>query len=331
MDESNETLATCFSLANLMRAATLSARGVSWKSQVQRFMADRLCQCVRLRDEILSGTWRPREVRPFTVCERGKLRRVTPVSMRDRVVERCLCDNAFAAFVTSEVMEGSSACLKGRGLHYAVNRIKGHLERADFDAWYYRYDFHDYFHKIDRGRAIDRMRGRLAPPFIPIVALSIGGESGVGLELGSQVCQLTAVWYPTPLDHVILGLPGLIGYDRYMDDGLAVFDSKEQALEAQEAFAEQAGEIGLTMNPDKTYCNRVTHPIVFCKTRIRKRPDGVSVNVRKPQTRHSVRHVRHVMRRAERVEIDTEPVIASTLGYINRGDADLSRLMAEFI
>lgn len=314
-----------------MEAARLCARGVSWKGQVQRFLNDRLCQCVQLRDEVLSGTWRPQDVRPFTLLERGKLRRVMPVAMRDRVVERCLCDNVIVPFIESDAIEDCSACIRGRGLKYAVERVKGHLEKAPPGAWVMQFDLHDYFHTIDRARLIGLLRERLPEPIVDLVALSIGGADGVGIELGSHVCQLMAVWYPTPLDHVMLSLPGLVGYHRYMDDGIAVFETRTQALNARRVLTQSAEAMGLSMNAHKTFCNRATHPVVFCKTRLTKRRDGVRMNVRKPQTRRMVRHMRSVVRRATKVEIDVPAMLASCLGYMNRGDADLSRLISDNI
>ena len=326
-DEQNDLLAACFSLGHLLRAATLCARGVSWKGQVQRFMDNRLCECVRLRDEVLSGTWRPRDVKPFCLVERGKVRRVMPVAMRDRVVERCLCDNAIVPFVERSVIKDCSACIHGRGLDYATRRVAEHLAKVPPGSWVFQFDFHDYFHTIDRADALRRMRGEIAGCLIPLVAYSIGGAEGVGLELGSHVCQLVAVWYPTPLDHLIQSLDGLVGYHRYMDDGIAIFETKAQALNAMHVFTVSAGAMGLAMNPRKTHCNRATHPIVFCKTRITKRKNGVRVNVRKQQSRRTVRHMRSVKQRAEHVEIDLAPVRASCLGSLNRGDADLTRLV----
>lgn len=310
-----------------MKAATLCSKGVSWKSQVQRFMADRLCQCARLREEVLSGTWRPREVEPFTLSERGKIRRVMPVAMRDRVVERCLCDNVLVPFIERSVIADSSACIRGRGLAYAIGRIRKHLERAPRGAWFFQFDFHDYFHSIDRSDILGRLSNHLAPGFVRLVELSIGGGAGVGLELGSHVCQLCAVWYPTPLEHLMQSMPGLVGYHRYMDDGIAIFETKAQALNAKRIFIQSAEAMGLSMNPKKTFCNRATHTIVFCKTRLRKRSSGVRVTVRKPQTRHLVRHIRNVIRRSKDHEIDVDAMLGACMGYMNRGDADLTRLL----
>lgn len=330
VDESNDLLVACFTLGHLMDAARLCARGVSWKGQVQRFLNDRLCLCVQLREEVLSGTWRPQEVHPFTLLERGKLRRVMPVAMRDRVVERCLCDNIVVPFVEQHAIVDSSACIRGRGLKYAIERVKGHLEKAPPGAWVVQFDFHDYFHTIDRGRLMGMLRSYFPQPVLDVIALSIGGGEGVGIELGSHVCQLMAVWYPTPLDHVMQSLPGLIGYHRYMDDGIAIFETKAQALNAKRVFVQSASAFGLSMNPHKTFCNRATHPIVFCKTRLTKRRDGVRVNVRKPQTHRMVRHIRNVVARAKTHDIDVDAMLGSCMGYVNRGDADLSRLLEEF-
>lgn len=310
-----------------MEATKACSRGVLWKGQVQRFRYDRLCECERLRREVLTGTWSPREVTPFKLHERGKIRKVMPVAMRDRVVEWTLCTHILLPFIFGQVIEDCSACLQGRGLDYAIKRVRGHLEEAPPGAWVMQYDFHDYFHTIARRDLIDRLRPHLPEPVIRMVALAIGGDDGVGIELGSYVCQILAVWYPTPLDRLIQAQPGFIGYHRYMDDGIAIFETKAQAIHALHLFIEEAAKLSLSTNPHKTFCQRATAPIVFCKTRLTKRRSGVRVNVRKPQTRRLVRHIRSVERRAERVPIDVPAMKAACLGYLNRGDADLTRLL----
>lgn len=290
-------------------------------------MDNRLCECVKLRNEVLTGTWQPRDVKPFSLVERGKLREVMPVAMQDRVVQRCLCDNILIPFIEKEVIDDCSACIKSRGLDYATKRLVEHLKKAPPGSWVFQFDFHDYFHSIDRADALEKLRGKIPDCFIKLIALSVGGTNGIGLDLGSHVCQLVAVWYPTPLDHLIQNLNGFIGYHRYMDDGIAIFGNKQQALNAMHIFTKNAEAIGLTMNPNKTFCNIATKPIVFCKTRLTKRQGEVRVNVRKEQSKRMVKHMRNVKERSKYVQIDLKPVKASCTGYLNRGDADLTRLV----
>ena len=326
VDESNDLLAACFSLDHLMDAAAECAKRVRWKNQVQRCMADRLCQCARLRREVLSGTWTPRKTKPFTLSERGKIRRVSPVTMRDRVVERCLCDHVIAPFVESTAIKDSSACLKGRGPLYARERIKSHLERAKPGAWVFQYDFHDYFHTIDRRRLLALVAEHVDECFLPLIWRSIGGE-GHGLELGSHVCQLLAMWYPSNLDRIMLSTPGLVGYHRYMDDGIAIYRTRSEAFSAMELFVEEARMRGYQMNENKTHCNRATHPFVFCKEKYVKRNSGVRITIRKQQTHRNIRHVRRVVKVAEDAEIDLTPVKASCRGYLDRADNKMGWLL----
>lgn len=326
--ESNDLLASCFSIANLMVAARQCVKGVDWKGKVQRFDADMLCQCARLRREVLSETWRPRPVHSFTIMERGKLRHVMPVDMWDRVVERCLCNQVLVPYVTSHVIEGCGACLPGRGLDRSIERVREMVEAAPMEAWVVITDFHDYFHSIRRAMLLGLLRRDVPECFIRITAEAIGGYDGIGIELGSHVCQVLAVWFPTPLDHLMLSAPENLGYERYMDDSISVFRSRDAALNGLMLYEQSAAAMGLSMNPNKTFAQPITTPFVFCKRRITKRSSGTRVNVRKPQTRSTVRHIKNALG----VDgIDPMPLRASSLGSVNRGDADLSRLILENI
>lgn len=149
-----------------------------------------------------------------------------------------------------------------------------------------------------------------------------------GLELGSHVSQLCAVAVPTPIDRAIEGVPGVIGYHRYMDDGIIFVDSKETAHAAMVVVEEIAEMLHLVINPRKTVINRITHPFVFCKLRYTKQLDGsVRVNVRKQQSRRSVKHARNVARLSlHNPAVEVQPVRAALEGYLARGDAELGWL-----
>lgn len=327
MNDNN--LASCFTISNLMRAARECRRGVAWKRQTQQFFNHLLTNCHKLMIDILDGTYRPRETEPFTINERGKVRQVKPVTFRDRVAQRCFCDQVLIPAIESYVVDDCSAVLPGRGLTYAFDRVKGHIEDADASCWIASYDFKGFFQHIDHDVLIGMISGVVGDDLlVDFVAKTIANE-GPGLDLGSHVSQLCATMYPTPIDRQVISMSSVVGYHRYMDDGIIVCRDKRSAVEALDMVREISDGVGLEVNERKTFYNRVTHPLVFCKMRFTKLEDGsVRMNVRKQQTRRSVRHAKSVMRLAERCDaVDVEPVRASFAGYVGRGDADLTWLV----
>lgn len=329
MDERLCDFASCFTLTNLMEASIKCYRGVDWKHQSQKFMNRRLTNCMRLFGEIVDGSYRPRPVEKFTLNERGKVREVKPVAYRDRVVQRCLIDHILLPAILRRITVENSACLKGRGLSYAYDRVRLHAENCPADGWVAQFDFSDYFHNIDKDKLLSMLGEMIGDERTMRLIETIVRDDDGGLELGSHVSQLCATMYPTDIDEAACSMPGVTGYHRYMDDGILFAESKVAAVDALRAIEAMSDDMGLKINGKKTHCNRVTHPFVFCKMRFTKTEDGVRMNVRKKQSRRSVRHARDVKMVAEAnpdSEIDLQPVEASLRGYLDRGDADLSRL-----
>lgn len=328
-DEGQDPYASCLSLAHLMRAADVCYRGVRWKRQAQLFMSHKLTECRRLQRELLDGTYKPTRTESFDIVERGKPRTIRPVDFRDRVVQRCLCDNALLPAIERHVVPDCSACLRGRGVDYAIGRIREYAERCPQDGWVLQSDFHDYFHSIDSATLARLVHELLPDDGLAALAMMTITTGESGLELGSHVSQLIACAYATPVDHAVMGIPGVIGYHRYMDDGIAFCADRGSAIAARETLCESTEGLGLTLNERKTHVNRVTTPFSFCKMRISKQPDGtVRVNVRKPQSRRAVRHARGVVRLSRRnPDVDPGPCLASLSGYLGRGDADPAHLV----
>jgi hypothetical protein len=306
-----------------MKAAKQCSRGVRWKRQVQLFMADRLVNCARLYKELHDGIYKPTPVAPIKVIERGKVRWPRPVNFRDRVVQRCICDYVLIPAVVANMTSKSSACLKGRGLSYAFDCVREIMSIAPWSAWVLQFDFSNYFASIPTKNLLERIERIISDKHICGLLVDVM-QNERGLDLGSQVNQVCATWYPDDFDRHVMAMRGCVGYHRYMDDGIAVFVTKRRALAALERLPELALCIGLTINSRKTHITPIKRPIVFCKARFRKRKDVVSCVIRKPQSRRSIKHLRRALRHG----IDNEEgVIASIAGYINRGDADLTRLI----
>ena len=271
-------------------------------------------------------------VNPFGIIERGKPRIVKPVAFRDRVAQRCFADNVLIPAIEDYVSVECSAVLPGRGLHYAFDRVRMHAQKCGEDAWFVQYDFSDYFHSIDKELAFELVKVLVEDERLRDFARAVLNAENGGLELGSHVSQLLAAAFASPIDFKLDTLPGVIGHHRYMDDGIIFVRSKQDAKRALEAVYEMAGRLRLTINPKKTNVNRITHPFVFCKMRFTRQDNGTfRMNVRKKQSRRSIKHAKSVNRLSKRIPIDMQPVIASLGGYLNQGDADLTWLVNKTI
>lgn len=331
MDERLDDFASCFSLANLMQAAIDCYKGVTWKRQPQAFMSRRLTNCNNLLDELMAGTYKPMPVEKFTLNERGKIREVKPVNYRDRVVQRCLADHVLVPTIKRAIIEDNSACLAGRGLSYAYERVRSHATACPADGWVLQFDFSNYFASIDKAKLLVLLADLIEDVrTLRLIEVIVSDDEG-GLELGSHVSQLCATIYPTMLDEALISAPGVVGYHRYMDDGIVFCESRDDALFARGVLEAAAHALGLSLSAKKTHINKITQPFVFCKMRFRKLENGqIAMNVRKQQTRRSIKHAKAVKRLADahpELPIDMEPVRASLRGYINKGNVNLSRLI----
>lgn len=334
--------ASCFSLGNMIEAARICNRGVSWKHQVQEFQMDRVLNCCKLLDELEDGTYEMSFAPKFHVYERGKRREVKSINVRDRVVQRCLCDNFYVPLILDVITPNNSACLKGRGLSYALKHVGQHVKQAPMSAWVYKFDFKKYFFSIDHNtlklmlnQLVDNVVLRhgcsLEKKYSPYKWLfnliidcdkPIKDNPNIGLELGSPVSQDSGLLYPNQIDYVLSYYGGVLGYHRYMDDGIVVCESRAIAREVDVIVHELAKMLKLTINDKKTYYNKITQPFIFLKRRYTKTgEDSYKVNLCKEQTRHAIKHLRHVFARHDIPNLDN--VISSYRGYMQTGDIDM--------
>ena len=326
-DEGNKDFASCFTFDNLMNAAKRCMSGSSWKYKAQAFDLHRVTECRKLQLQLENKTYKLSKAEKFIVNERGKLRVVRSVAFRDRVVQKCFCDFVFADTILHAVVDETSAALRGRGTTHAFNHVKEIVSNAEYNSYVVQYDFANYFHSIDHELLLGKLYGLIDNSFNWLLR-DIVCSNEQGLELGSAVNQLCATFYPTDLDNDIMSINGVIGYHRYMDDGVIVCKDKVTAKTVYDRLFADAKLLKLNLSERKTYINKLNSPFVFCKMRYTKFPDGnVKMNVRKEQTHRALRHYRNVCKRSKKFTIDTDAALGSLAGYVNHGDSDLTHLV----
>ena len=163
-------------LEDLYRAYLAARRHKRGKGYQVRFEMNQERELVRLRDELLARTYEPRRSSCFIIHE-PKMREVFAAEFRDRVVHHLFYDYTHEVFERTFIAD-SYSCIKGRGTHYGIERLKHHVRSCtqnwSRDAYVLKLDIRGYFMHIDRGILLARCRELLAK------ARACGGEGVFG-------------------------------------------------------------------------------------------------------------------------------------------------------
>lgn len=266
------TLEAVADLDNLYDAANGAAAGVRWKSSVQRYMARVIPNIMRARRDLLTGADFRRGFIEFDLFERGKLRHICSVHFSERVIQKSLSRHALAPAIWPTLTEGCTANVKGRGTDYAIRRMKRqlveHHRKHGTEGYILQVDFADYFANIDHDackrlidRAIDDERVKR------VMNDQIDAHGSRGLGLGSEPNQILAVALLSPVDHLMLSLPGILASGRYMDDSYCIALEKQTLWDALSRIESLCDDLGIIINRKKTRVVKLTRGFVFLKKR----------------------------------------------------------------
>ena len=260
-----------FSFENLYRAYEQCTKGVKWKWSTQNYMVNACCRVARLRRKIIQGVYKSPPPRKFKVNERGKTREITALGFEDRIVNKCLCDNYLNPLLASKLVYDNGATIKGKGLSFTKNRVCCHLQRYfrkyGAEGYVLKMDIHHYFESIDHDVLISMIGKYVEDDCILRFIRQLVDTCNSGLGLGSQVSQISAVYYLNDVDHYLKENLHCEFYGRYMDDMYVISRSKEFLFSVLSVVRRLLADIGLELNDSKSRIYRLVDGFVFCKTR----------------------------------------------------------------
>lgn len=137
----------------LIDAFYKSKQGVSWKASVQKYELNLLKNTYKTRQRLLSGTYKASRFVQFPLSQRGKTRWIKSMHIRDRVVQRSVCDQVLLPKVKPYLIYDNGASLQGKGIDFALNRLEKHLHDhykhyGDNKGYIVLIDFTKYFDNI---------------------------------------------------------------------------------------------------------------------------------------------------------------------------------------
>lgn len=293
-----------FSESALYESYKFCKNGTDWKAIVQRYGVFISTNLPDLIVECYSGSFTPRGFHCFDIKERGKLRHIKSITIEERVVQKSFVKNCITPVLRPYLIYDNGATLKGRGPHHQIKRVVKHLQdhykKYGLKGWIYTFDFHDYFGSIPLHALVEAERSKLVFDHVmKYVETFIYAFGEIGLGLGSEISQISAVYYPNPIDHYVKDQMRVHGYDRYMDDGIIMHHSKKYLMKVIQGVKQIATKLGLSFSEKKCRLMKISKQFTFLKTRFRLTETGKVVKrvVNKTITRERrrLKKFRHLM------------------------------------
>ena len=101
---------------NLYRAYKVSVKTSKWKETTQKFMLNFLRYIFSIQDDLMNRTLQNGPTQEFTLFERGRVRPITSIQIRDRIIRHVLCDEVLLPEVKKHIIYDNCASIKGRGI-----------------------------------------------------------------------------------------------------------------------------------------------------------------------------------------------------------------------
>ena len=276
-------------LLDLYRAYKDARRHKRSRDYQLRFERNAEAELLRLRDAILSGTYRPCPSTCFIIHD-PKMREVFAAQFRDRVVHHLLY-NYIAPLLIPGFIRDSYSCIPGRGTHDGIFRLEEAIRRVSCNysrpCFVLKLDIQGYFMHIRRQRlldiclrALEPFRARLDFPLVKylleVIILDDPTQNcrrrgtlsdwaglpeskslfhsppGCGLPIGNLTSQLFSNVYMDVFDKYMVSLVGEGNYGRYVDDAYVVGADAaglRRLVPLAESFLQ--AELGLSLSPNK--------------------------------------------------------------------------------
>lgn len=162
-------------LSDLHEAFNAACKHKNNKDYVIRFKKNLTNNLTKLRDELWDRTYKPRRYICFIV-NHPKKREIFAAKFRDRIVHHLYFNYTHKLFENTFIYD-SYACIKGKGTHFGIERLKKHIRQESNnykeECYVLKMDIKGYFIHIDR----NLLRGIVLTSLFKMITHRINNKS----------------------------------------------------------------------------------------------------------------------------------------------------------
>jgi hypothetical protein len=295
----------------LRRAHHVARRCKRTKIPVAKFELNEIENISKLQNELKSHTYSVGGYHSFIVTD-PKRREIQAIPYRDRIVQHILCDEILTPYFSRRVIYDNTACLFGKGQHFAARRFKTFLKsfwhaHRD-DGYFLKCDILKYFPSLSHTVIKRQISAHIADKdiknlfnsiidsyqtpetflkkyniptierkFIPHVGWRMT-QILRGVPIGNQTSQTIGMYYLDPVDRFVKETLRVKHYIRYMDDFILIHHDRDFLVGALEQIRKICrDELYVELN-DKTQIIPMSRGVKFLGSHYYFTPRGKVVN-----------------------------------------------------
>jgi len=263
------TYENVFSFKNLYKSYKRCIKGVMWKTSTQNYKFHAVKNISKSLNQLNNGTYKDKGCNEFVIKARGKQRNIKSVHIGDRVIQKCFTENCLIPLLQKMLIYDSGACLKGKGMIFSTNRLKCHLQKYfrknnSNKGYILIFDYSKFFESIDHKILLSKLAKHIKDnKLLNYYANAIKNEANKGLSLGSDMSQISALYYLSEIDHFIKEKLKCKYYGRYMDDAYIICSDKEGLKKYLLEIHKISDKLKLKLNLNKTQIRKIDKGFVF--------------------------------------------------------------------
>lgn len=240
-----------YDMDNLRKAHRNARKGKGYYKEVKMVNANEDYYLTEIQNMLINKTYKTSKYEVFKVWDKTKEREIYKLPYYpDRIVQWAILQ-VIESILLSKLTINTFSSLKGRGIHFGLDRVKKALQDEENTKYCLKLDIHHYYPSINHTVLKQKYRRIFKDKdllwILDEIIDSIEMSQGTGIPIGNYLSQWSANIYLNDFDRWLKEEKKCKYVFRYMDDVVILSDSKEELHYLLEEIKDYLGTIKLEL------------------------------------------------------------------------------------